>query len=203
MGNATLWLDRFLPRYDVAIAHAAIFRAPPATCYRVVRGLNLFRHPVIRTLFGLRDLPPRIEDHVAGRRAARAAEPRRRSFRIDDLLRPPFNWLLLAEESNVELVLGQVARPWQPTANALAVPPGDFAAFDRPGFAKIALSLRVQPHGAGGTIFTAETRVAVTDPQSLRRFRRYWTLIGPFSEIIRRIALRQFAAALGPPRTPR
>jgi hypothetical protein len=42
-----------------------------------------------------------------------------------------------------------------------------------------------------------ETRVALTDEQSRRRFRRYWLLIGPFSALIRRLALRQVAAELG------
>jgi hypothetical protein len=36
----------------------------------------------------------------------------------------------------------------------------------------------------------------LTDATSLRRFARYWTLIGPFSTLIRRIALRLVAADL-------
>jgi hypothetical protein len=43
--------------------------------------------------------------------------------------------------------------------------------------------------------------VALTDDQSRRRFRRYWLLIGPFSALIRRTALRLFAAELGRPRS--
>jgi hypothetical protein len=35
-----------------------------------------------------------------------------------------------------------------------------------------------------------ETRVALTDAASLRRFRRYWMVIGPFSGLLRRVALR-------------
>ena len=74
---------------------------------------------------------------------------------------------------------------------------GEFAAFAGPGFAKIALSLRVQPYGTSGTILTLETRVALTDAASLRRFRRYWRLIGPFSHLVRWLALRQLVADLG------
>ncbi len=76
------------------------------------------------------------------------------------------------------------------------VAPTEFAAFDEPGFAKIALSLRVQPYGAEASILTLETRVAVTDPVSLKRFQRYWVLIGPFSHLVRWIALRLVAADL-------
>ena len=72
----------------------------------------------------------------------------------------------------------------------------EFAAFDEPGFAKITLSLRVQPYGAEASILTLETRVGVTDPVSLKRFQRYWAVIGPFSHLVRWIALRLVAADL-------
>jgi hypothetical protein len=121
------------------------------------------------------------------------------TFRLDDMVRPPINWRLLGEQPGVELVLGQIGRPWQPTemGSGPEVAPGEFAAFARPGYAKIALSLRVQPYGTGGTILTLETRVALTDAASLRRFRRYWRLIGPFSQLVRWLALRQLVADLG------
>ena len=120
------------------------------------------------------------------------------TFRLDDMVRPPINWRLLGEDPGVELVLGQIGRPWQPTemGSGPEVAPCEFAAFERPGFAKIALSLRVQPYGAEASILTLETRVAVTDPVSLKRFQRYWALIGPFSHLVRWIALRLVAADL-------
>lgn len=37
---------------------------------------------------------------------------------------------------------------------------------------------------------TIETRVALTDDESRRRFGRYWLVIGPFSSFIRQMALR-------------
>jgi hypothetical protein len=68
--------------------------------------------------------------------------------------------------------------------------PAAFATYDEPGYAKVALSLRVDPRGTTSSILTMETRVALTDAASLRRFRRYWMVIGPFSGLIRRVALR-------------
>ena len=68
--------------------------------------------------------------------------------------------------------------------------------FDEPGFAKIATSLRVDPYGNDSSILTMETRVAITDDASRRRFRRYWLVIGPFSSLIRRMALRLLATEL-------
>ncbi|MGD9890214.1 MAG: hypothetical protein AB7R89_01075 [Dehalococcoidia bacterium] len=170
-GHPELLIDQQLLRYDIAIAHAAIYRVPPATCLRAVREVDLFRHPVIRTLFDLRALPQRVADRLAGRGRAPTDDERLRSFRVNDLLRPTFNWLLLAEEPDIEIVMDQIAHPWKPARDAISVAPADFAAFNIPGFAKIALSLRVQPYGTGGTVFTVETRVALIDPESLRRFR--------------------------------
>jgi hypothetical protein len=80
--------------------------------------------------------------------------------------------------------------------------PEQFTSFDAPGFAKIAAGLRVDPYGTDSSIVTIETRVALTDDDSRRRFRRYWLLIGPFSSVIRRLALRLLAAELGRCRSP-
>ena len=193
-----LLIDQYLPRYDLTVVHADIFHAPPQACYRAARDVDLLRAPIIRLLLDLRTVPQRLADRLAGHRDLAALATPQRTFRLDDMVRPPISWTLLGEEPGVEMVMGQIGRPWQPTemGNGLDVAPAAFASFDRPGFAKIALSLRVQPYGATGTILTMETRVAVTDPVILRRFRRYWALIGPFSHLVRWIALRLVAADL-------
>jgi hypothetical protein len=198
VSGSRLLIDQYLPRYNLAVVHAQVFRAPPASCYRAARGVDLLRDPIIRMLLDLRTVPQRLGDRLACHRngAAVAASPR--TFRLEDMVRPPINWTLLDEEPGVEMVLGQIGRPWQPAdmGSGLDVPPAGFASFDQPGFAKIALSLRVQPYGATGSLLTMETRVAVTDPVSLRRFRRYWAFIGPFSHLVRWMALRMVATDL-------
>jgi pimeloyl-ACP methyl ester carboxylesterase len=193
-----LLIDQFLPRYDLAIVHAKVLRAPPEACYRLTRSVDLLRAPIIRALLDLRTVPQRVKNRLSGRHVGAAAGPAMPSFRLTDMVRPPINWRLLDEEPGVGMVLGQIGRPWQPTdmGSGPDVAPCEFAAFQDPGFAKIALSLRVQPYGAEASILTLETRVAVTDPVSLRRFQRYWALIGPFSHLVRWIALRLVAADL-------
>ena len=195
--DSQLLIDEFLPRYDFAVVHASVLPARPEACYRAALGVDLLRDPVIRTLLGIRSLPQRLADRFARRhRAATAAAEPPRTFRLGDMVR--YGWIVLDEEPNVELVLGQIGRPWK-SAGASSGPPVEpaaFADFDRPGFAKIAANLRVEPYGATASILTIETRVALTDPQSLRRFTRYWTFIRPFSALIRRIALRLVAADL-------
>lgn len=120
-----LLIDHYLPRYHFALVHASRLRAPPEPCYRVARGLDLLRHPVVRTLLVPRSLPQRLAHGLVGHSDAAAADT------------PP------------------------------RIGPAPFAACDRPGFAKIAFNLRVAPYGSTSSILTMETRVALTDPQSV------------------------------------
>ncbi len=196
-----LLIDQFLPRYDFAVVHARVFGVPPAVCLRAARDLDLFRHPAIRALLDLRALPQRAASRLT--RGRDRADHAPATFRVEDMTR--YGWDLLGENPS-EIVLGQIGRPWKgagTTARPVAAPAA-FAAYDKPGYAKIALSLRVDPRGATSSILVMETRVALTDAASLRRFRRYWTVIGPFSGLIRRVALRLLDTDLrqpGPPRT--
>jgi hypothetical protein len=195
--ESPLLIEQFLPSYDFVVVHAGVFRAPPEACYPAARGLDLLGDPVIRTLLGLRSLPQRVADRLA-RQAEPSARRTPRTFRLEDMIGPPIGWLLLAEEPSVQIVLGQIGRPWKPAGASEGPPvePASFASFGDPGFAKIAFSLKVQPYGAASSTLTMETRVALTDPRSLRRFTRYWRLVGPFVRVIDRMTMRLLAAEL-------
>jgi hypothetical protein len=189
-------LDRLLPSYDLAVAHAHVFRVPPAGCFRAASEADLFRAPLVRALLGLRGLPPRIAGTLTSRGGAASPGASRATFRLKDMA--GLGWTLLGETPGSEMVLGQVSRPWKANATPTGSPmtPERFVSFDRPGFAKIATSLRVDHYGNRSSILTMETRVAVTDEASRRRFRRYWLLVGPFSDLIRRTTIRRLAADL-------
>jgi hypothetical protein len=193
-----LLIDRSLPRYDFVVAHAGVFRAPPETCYRAARDLDLLQDPVVRTLLGMRALPQRIAGRVGGDRDAAAPGAPSRTFRLDDMVSSELGWILLGEEPDVQIVLGQIGRPWKPVgaSEGPAVAPTAFASFDGPGYAKIAFSLGVQPYGATSSLLTMETRVAMTDPESLRRFTRYWMVVAPLIRLIDRMTLRLLAREL-------
>jgi hypothetical protein len=190
--DSGLLMDQFLPRYDFAVVHADVLRAPPARSYGAASGLDLFQAPLVRTLLGIRGLPQGVVGTLRGRWKT-AAQSSRRTFRFKDMV--GLGWILLGETPGVEMVLGQVSRPWKAVAASTDAPttPEQFTSFDEPGFAKIAASLRIDPYGNDSSILTLETRVALTDDESRRRFKRYWLLIGPFSSLIRRMALRLLA----------
>jgi len=192
-GESRLLMDQFLPRYDSAVVHADVLRAPPAECYRAASELDLFQAPLVRTLIDIRALPQRVVGALKGRGRTTTLEASRRTFRFKDMV--SLGWIQLGETPGVELVLGQVSRPWNSVAVFTDAPttPEEFTSFYEPGFAKIAASLRIDPYGNDSSILAVETRVAITDDESRRRFRRYWLLIGPFSSLIRRMALRLLA----------
>jgi len=86
--DTTLLLDRYLPRYDLAVVHAEVLRAPPAVCYRAAREIGLLRHPVTRTLLDLRSLPQRLAElccSVAKQAGAPRRARRRSSSRMTTL----------------------------------------------------------------------------------------------------------------------
>ncbi|HSO93386.1 MAG TPA: hypothetical protein VLS53_02815 [Candidatus Dormibacteraeota bacterium] len=199
--SSPLLIDQFLPRYDFAVVHAQVFRVPPEVCLRAARNLDLLRHPLIRVLLQLRALPQRAASRLTGRRDDGHQEAAA-SFRREDMT--SYGWDLLGENPS-EVVLGQIGHPWKAAGAAVGpvLAPTAWATYDEPGYAKIALSLRVDPRGATASILTMETRVALTDAGSLRRFRRYWMVIGPFSDLIRRTALRLLDADLRPPEPAR
>jgi hypothetical protein len=195
--DSQLLIDQFLPTYDVGVVHAAVFRAAPARCFLAASELDLFQAPLIQALIGIRGLPQRVTSTLKGRETTTTLEASRRTFRLRDMV--DLGWISLGETPGVEMVLGQVSRPWTGVAVSGHVPttPEQFSSFGEPGFAKVATSLRVDPYGNDSSILTMETRVAITDDTSRRRFRRYWLVIGPFSSLVRRMALRLLAAELG------
>ena len=179
-------IDEVLPRCDVRLRHAALFRVPAEKAFRAALGLDVLRHPLVRALVAARALP------LGG------TGPR--TLRIADLTGPPFGWSVLAERPDTELVLATLARPWRVGAPPPAQPAttAEFADFAAPGYVKIVLAVRAVPQGPAAAVLTFETRVAATDAASARRFRRYWRFVGPFSELIRRTALGMLARELDP-----
>jgi hypothetical protein len=110
---------------------------------------------------------------------------------LEGLLQSGF--ILLAENPPHELVFGTVGQFWTPTGESDDVPDVDaagFQDFDQPGYAKAAANFSLVQQSDGVTRLATETRVRCPDEASRKKFRLYWTLIGPFSGLIRKEMLR-------------
>ena len=162
-------IDDYAPEYDVASRHHIDVKASLEAVYAAARKLDLRRSTLIRILFSLRGLPTRRLD-------------------LEGFLSMGF--VLLDEVPQQELVLGLIGQFWTARGALQRFEPAAFHAFNQPGYAKAAWTFYLVPQEEGCVRLITETRVQCTDAAGLRRFRRYWRLVGPFSGFIRKEMLR-------------
>lgn len=186
-------LDEALPAFDAAIVEHAVVGADPQTTWRALRELDFTR---ARTLpltaaFRARDLCARAARRL--RRAPGAATPGR--VTIDDAIDGDLaGWRLLGERHGQELVLGAAGRFWWPRAAWLDLPLEELAAFERPGYGKVAVSFSLRPYGEGRTLVSCEARAATFDTATRARSARSWILTQPLARIAMRAVLRAVKA---------
>ncbi|MBY8849541.1 hypothetical protein [Saccharothrix longispora] len=174
-----LLIDRFAPRADFGRTSHVLVDADPDTAYRAVRDLDFgaVHGLVLDVALWLRALP----GFLRGRRPTRTTP--------HDVV-PGTGWAPLGEIPRAEVVFGAVGAFWQPVVHWRDVEARDFVDFAEPGYAKVVCSLSVLPYGQRRAVVTFETRATLTDSRSWSRFRRYWRLVGPFTALLERTALR-------------
>jgi hypothetical protein len=177
--HATL-LDRFMPRFEVAERHETTVAAPATITWEAAREMDIQRSRVVRALFRGREILMRS----GARENGKAVEP---GPLVSQAL--ALGWGVLAEDAGREIVMGAVTQPWAADPRFERLPPDEFAAFDEPGYVKIAWNLSVEAIDGERSVFRTETRVATTDAGARRRFRRYWAVFSPGILLIRRQSL--------------
>jgi hypothetical protein len=151
-----------LPEFHHAERHAIRVAASPEAALAAARGVRVGELRLVALLLRLRGLRPGDGTFWD----ALSAE----GFRAFD-----------------DATLVAVGRPWRPRGDVRHV--DDFARFDEPGWAKLAVDVRARADGAGALLET-ETRVYLTDGWARRRFAAYWLAVRPFSGLVRRLWLR-------------
>lgn len=168
-GHETSRLDAFMPDFEVRDAHERRVSAPPSVTFETVAELSIMDSPLLRAIFGLRELPSRIGKTVVPRATPRPLLDEVRSV----------GWQQLVYEPDQAVVMAAVTQPWHANVEFVGLPEEEFRAFDDEGYAKIVWSVEIIPRGAEACLVRMETRVATTDPQSREKFRRYWALLSP------------------------
>ena len=171
-------LDRFMPAYEIVERHHVRVAAPAAIALAAARDQDLFRIPMVRAIFTAREMVLR---------ASADPRPQPRGLLAATLA---LGWGILADVPDREIVVGAITKPWEPNVTFQSLPPGEFAAFSRPGFVKIAWTLRADPIDDQTSTFRTETRALATDPTARARFRRYWAFASPGIALIRRLSLK-------------
>jgi hypothetical protein len=173
-------LDELLPDFDVNEEHETRVAAPPDVAWAAVQAVTPGEIRLLGPLMAIRGLPARL-------RGGSAPDQRDPQLPILDAMQRQ-GFTLIGERPGEEGVLGIVGRFWSLEAMKTIRPiagPEDFVAFAEPGYAKAAMDLRVVPDGAGSRVLT-ETRIAGTDAEATKKFRRYWFVVGGGSALIRR-----------------
>jgi hypothetical protein len=170
--------DKFLPEFEVRERHEVTVLAPAEITYDLAYHLDLESSPIVRAIFAARALLFR----------STAAERTPSSEFLQQAV--ALGWSILDEQPGSKLILGAVTKPWEANVEFIGVPAAEFAKFNDPGFAKIVWTLEVDALSPDTSVFRTETRVATTDAESRRKFRRYWSFTSPGILLIRREALR-------------
>jgi hypothetical protein len=174
MSTATTLLDDVLPEFDFRSRHQRHVAAPPE---RVAETAEAFRPlgaaALLLRMRGLHVPSGSLRDALTGS-----------------------GFTILAERPGIELVAGMYGKFWAPRERGHVEGPVDlrsFRAFDRPGWAQGAISLRIDGLEDGSTLLSTETRVRCVDETARRRFALYWSLINVFSGWLRKDMLRRIA----------
>lgn len=165
-------LDTFMRDHDVCERHALAVDAPADVTLAAAKLLELDSSRLIRGIFKARELILRSAPDEA---------PRRKGL-FEDM--KALGWGVLAETER-EIVMGGVTKPWQANPVFRPLPPDQFAAFAEPDYVKIAWTLRASPRALGDSIFRTETRAVATDVGARKKFRLYWSLLSPGIWLIR------------------
>jgi hypothetical protein len=161
-------IDHFMPSCDVSIAEHVIVHRDPAVSFRAARNLDFMtvHTPLLDLALWVRGLPARMTRRVP-------EPPPRLVLSKGD---PLPGWLVLGERFDRELAFGAVGKFWQLNIEWRDVSVNEFVQFNEPGWGKIAASFSVLPYGDQSTLLTYECRTVTTDPDSRRKFMRYWRL---------------------------
>ena len=161
-------IDEFLAEHDFAETHDIMIDAMPGKIYSVANEIDFSESWIIYSLMRLRGMS-------GG------------SLRLRDLNR--FKFEMLGSVANKEMVIGTVGKFWTLGGALQKIDASRFKKFNTAGFAKAAWNFSLTADGEN-TRLTTETRIKCLDDESRRSFGFYWTVVQPFSGIIRMEMLR-------------
>lgn len=169
-------IDDFMPQWHFNEYHQTLVAAPPETVYETARQIDMGRSPIIKSLLVLRELPMRL--------LHRNQDPPGWGGTLEEL-REAGPFIHLTDDPPREYVFGLAGRFWVPSPEMHKLTPEEFIAFAEPGRAKVAANLLVSELGPNTCRLSTETRILCLDRKAKRQFQRYWTMIRPFSGLIR------------------
>ena len=197
-GAADLLLDDLMPQADAATSATVMVDAPADMTYATALDVDFAAmprtDPLMRWLFAIRGVPDRIA------RAVNRTPPSQLddALFLRDLDTGPAEWVRLGEQPGREFLFGAIGQMWNGEIRWRPTTCEEFTGFTEPGWAKIAASITVEPHGSGRCLLTYECRTTGTDAVATERFMRYWRLVSTGVRIVlwrSAVAIRRHAEA--------
>jgi hypothetical protein len=170
-------IDEFLPIHDVSACYEIRINAPPSLVYQCLLRSDFNKPWLVRLLMTIR----------TGKRPPRNRVPGDLPQRLQGT-----GFIILSEVPDEEIVIGVAGRFWRPDGGrCLDLTASDFGGFARAGYAKVAWNFRLRTESPQCTVLSTETRIKCFGWAALWKFRFYWSLVGPFSGLIREAILKQ------------
>jgi hypothetical protein len=170
-------IDEFLSLYDVSASYEVRISAPPSLVYQCLLRSDFNKPWLVRVLMTIR----------TGKRPPRNRVPGDLPQRLQGT-----GFIILSEVPDEEIVIGVAGRFWRlDGGRCLDLTAGDFGGFARAGYAKVAWNFRLRTESPKCTVLSTETRIKCFGRAALWKFRFYWSLVGPFSGLIRKAILKQ------------
>lgn len=170
----------------VRARHALRISAGAEAVYRSLWETD-FGGMIASTLLGLRAIPHWMANRRMGNGNAGGGRSTESALTLRRFLESGF--VKLEEMPNEELVLGLTGRFWTPTGGLVATRSETFRAGPEPGLAQAAWNFHLSSPAPGVTELLTETRVRVAE-DARASFQLYWTVVRPFSGLLRRVMLR-------------
>jgi hypothetical protein len=169
-------IDAFLPIYDVGAVYQIGINAPPSVVYQSLLRSDFNDLWLVRLLMTIR----------TGKRPPRNRVPGALPQRLQGT-----GFVILDDIPGEELVIGVAGKFWRPDGGrCLDLPVDDFVGFSAPGYAKAAWNFRFSIDSPECTVLSTETRIKCFGRAALWKFRFYWSLVSPFSGLIRKAILK-------------
>jgi len=171
-------LDDLMPRYEVRKRYVRPVRAPAARVWDALQTYDVAADSsaATRALLRLRGLRPSSGSGIGAFAGSRFS--------------------VVGERPGAEVVVAIAGRFWAVRESGALDRIRDAAhaaLYDTPGRAVALWSFEIESEPDGSSVLATETRVRCTDAAARRRFKIYWTVIEPFSGMLRRDMLRSIA----------
>ena len=168
-------IDEVMSEFDVRAVYRVHVRASVESTWRALLDSDFSDSFLVRILMSVRS------GRMWGRGQRRPLRERL----------PGTGFMELGEIPRKEIIIGVAGRFWRPDGGrCFDLSASDFPHFSRAGYAKAAWNFSLAPEPKG-CVLSTETRVKCYGRDAQRNFRAYWTVVKPFSGLIRRAMLQQ------------